>query len=292
MTTENGEQTSTEIQNQDTEAEQTSSATDTGGGDDEAAFAAGFASARGEPSDAEPEAREARGDDSTSDDGGDKGAKDAKDDDGAAPQSEFMTREQFDEALNAATAPLQAEIRRLNGRYGELNGKLSSGPRKITKEDLPKVAAEYPDLADVLVEDLSNLESSPAAAPGATAEQINELRDEFNERVLNLVSPGWKDTLQSPEYAGWLKTLPQERSEQILSSENPEDVVSSIREFSDWTGKQEAARKAAAAKAKRLAAAEPATKGGASPTERHAPLLDAEAAFEQGFKSVRSGGHR
>ena len=258
--------------------------------DREAAFSAGFASIRGDDS---GEAAQRRGQAEASD-----GGPEAET---AALAPTFITLEESDARLKRAIEEqnqvFQGEIRKIYGKHGELNGRLNDAakPRALTKENFKRVGEEFPEFAESLSQDLSEIITGGAIDQDAIANAIGKqfkadiqsVRDEMNENFLNVVAPGWATKITSKEFSTWLSGLSVDARTQIEESQDAFEVAENLKHYDAWTAAQHATEKVAADKAAILAAAVPATSGKNSAKAYQGDQHDAEAAFERGFRSVR-----
>lgn len=180
--------------------------------------------------------------------------------------------EALETAIQSAnpTKELDERERKIMGKIGDLNRTLTAlqqggGKRKITKEMLKRVDAEYRDLAPLLAEDLSEILDTPASA-GIDKEQLmkdveegskewrESLKKELTEStatlidervqngILNYLSPGWDKKIQSDEFGEFLDSLPSKERKEIEAATDPNQVVASVKRFDDWTAAQKAAK--------------------------------------------------
>ena len=242
--------------------------------DDDAAFEAGFAGVDPEP---KPTAEE------------------------IAKELEFAgyTETQIKELLGkvAEVDKLKEQQAKAFGSLGSLKqaiDNLKSQPRpqataiQLTKEKFAKLSKEFPELAEMLAEDLNGVLTGGASAPDpAQFEQIIEtqlntrlqpMQQQFEARVLTVMHPDWKQVVPSPEFAQWKQTLPPEVAQELDTSWNAEFIGSKLSEFKDWKTKTAEAQRN---KQRKLEAAI-TPKGGAAKV-----ALSENDAFIQGFKEAR-----
>lgn len=229
-----------------------------------------------------------------------------------------MTEEQWNAAVAKAVDAegMRGEIRKNFGQFGELkrsfddlSKKLAAGSpsaaRKITKEMLKRVNEELPGLGDALAQDLSDaLGSVEAAQEQAQAKAENQGKafdpDSFfksvvvpalqevearnNERAeLRIVKSVHRDfdtVVRSPDFAAWLKTLPEERQKEVRESNDGFVAADAVTEFKGYAEKQ---KKAKEQNKTRLEKALPAASAGgpSGPVSK-----DDEALFADGFKQA------
>ncbi len=223
----------------------------------------------------------------------------------AAAQADTpLTRAQLDEILAQERAAHQAELRKLHGRYGQLNGRIEDLAKRkgLTKEDLAALREEgWDDVADALGrnlpdkhEDLPPLEDAtddtPASQPARTSDAI-ELPPEVQDRYLDRLSPGWQTKINSDDFATWLRSLPANEAEAIADSQDPIRIADEIGRFDQWKSAADAraadAEKAERLKQRRLSGAAQLTRG--STTATIPAEEDEETAMLKGYASVRGG---
>ena len=197
-----------------------------------------------------------------------------------------------------ADAAAKADIRRLHGRIGSLNGVVAELRKTpvFTKESLADLRAEYPDIADMVGKHLPDTHTPPELptddAPPATtddddpsttgAEPIT-LPPEQQEYILEQVAPGWREKVTSEPFAAWLGAMPPGEREAIESSNDPRFVAETVKKFDTWTAAETARRETDAEKAARLEAATPPNTGAHAATPEP---QDEETWMNVGWKDV------
>ncbi|MGE0383419.1 MAG: hypothetical protein AB7N65_14215 [Vicinamibacterales bacterium] len=189
-------------------------------------------------------------------------------------------------------------IRRLDGRYGELNSRLTEPGEKVklTREQLKHVSETYSDeLADALAADLSEVLQVPKGS-GVSQEAIAPIVDErtkaivdaaladyadaMNRRFMTHLHRGWEGKTTSKDWTDYLASLPEADRTAVAQTTDPFELSDALTKFDGW----QAAR--AQANQQRLEEAIPATEGknGGAPT---ATQITEEDAMLAGFKAVR-----
>lgn len=201
------------------------------------------------------------------------------------------------------------EIRKVYGKFGELQGtlqRLQQGQtsRKFEAAALKRLNAEFPEIASMLAEDLSEIYSSAPAAetkPNDKADDkatsaadveariaasvdaaVAKVREETERKLLTVMHPDWLEVCKTPRFAEFLKTLPEADRTKYLESN---DAIVSAKAFALYKAWNPKPQKPSAKKQERLEAAITPAGGASIP----ATTLDDEAAFVSGFKSERSG---
>jgi len=314
--TPNEEQTQEQEQQQETTAEQQA--------DDDAALEAGFHLARGEEPPAEATASETdgktetdttaasgteAGDDAsgteTETQAGTEGAPGQASQQLLAGLTEDQIKDLFAKVpnLESRLAAYDAEIRKVHGKFGEINSKLQqAGVRKIGK--LSRLSEEFPEIAEMLAADLSDIltggsgglspeqsQAAEAAAAdrgktdeGAITEEkvqarINAAVSAVEEKLLTVMHADWKQVAASPEFMAWLTKLPKDDHDRYRYSD---DAVVAAEAFTKFKESRKSQKQPSARRQERLAQAIAPKGEGAAPVTQ-----DDDAAFELGFKSIR-----
>ena len=212
----------------------------------------------------------------------------------------------------------RAESRKNFGQIGDLNrtiqelkaqiaaGGSSASRKKLTAEALKRVNEELPGLGDALAQDLAEFLDSPAVqaeaekakdaaeAKGQTFDSeaffaqkigpaLQDMEARANERAeLRIVKTMHRDfetVVRSPEFAGWLGTLPPEEQTRIRESDDGFVAADAVTDFKAW---REKAKQQKQNKQARLEGAIPAK--GTAQTGHVSNDEDAE--FERGFKAA------
>lgn len=177
------------------------------------------------------------------------------------------------------------QINTLSGNLGGLKQQVEKlqarGVTKVTAESLKRLAAEYPDLAGAIAEDLSSILSAPSGTtlePEEVERRANELlTTEFTTKVnalerklLKVAHPDWVEVLRSAEFKAYQQTLPPADNAKLMESVDGELVADHITAFK--------ARKAAEKpKDQPKPAATPAPTGAPRKTSPRQELLEAAA---------------
>lgn len=207
------------------------------------------------------------------------------------------------------------EVRKVYGKIGELNRTLESlrQGRKLTAAQMKRLNTEFPEIAGMLAEDLSEIyaasdspvaqdaqqaasqQAQQAAAPAPQAPQQADIQKLISDSVTNavagisaqaerkalaLVHPGWEEIVQSPEFATWLQSLPAEQGRHYAESEDARIASEAIGLFKDATKAKTQVKQSKQARLERAVA----------PTGESAPApntIDDEQAFVLGFNSQR-----
>jgi len=213
---------------------------------------------------------------------------------------------QFDE-LEAKMTKLQDKtagtIGKLSQSIKEMQSKPSGGGIKVVKEQLKRLSADFPELAERLAEDLSEV-MAPAqgsAAAKLDPEEVNKVvqakLDEFkfqsDVQRLDTLHPDRLEILRSDAYKVWFGLQSPEAKDAVRTSRDVDFVSTAITAFKTWRDKNaqvsadgaEQATKAAKQRDKRLDDAIAPTKG--APADSAKRALTPEDEFNAGLKKVR-----
>lgn len=137
--------------------------------------------------------------------------------------NQLKQQQELAKRLNAAggEAPTAKELREAQG-----------SPKAM--EDLKR---DYPEFAEAMESALNArlsqveqlLHQQQPAQPAVSPDEINRLRAEFQVEVRH---PGWQNTVQTPEFRGWLTRQPRE-VQMLAASESPQDATRLLDIFSE-----------------------------------------------------------
>lgn len=191
------------------------------------------------------------------------------------------------------------------GKFGEVQRSINElkanpagQPLKLTTEKLKRLHAEYPEMAAILAEDLSEVLTAPAGTftkdevDRIVSEKLTEKSAEVELKLLTIAHPDWYENRHSPDFSIWLSTLPQNVSEAVQSSQDSTFLAKAFTGFKAWKGAAQEAKRAAdeAAAAAAKQKTEKRLEGGITPkgvTTPAPPLPTASSAMQAGFKKVR-----
>jgi hypothetical protein len=185
------------------------------------------------------------------------------------------TKEEIDAAL-AAIPKLQSALDRTNGTYGsrlaeqqklieELRNQkqqqveqVQSQVSKLSPESLKRLRAEFPELAEVLAEDLSEIIVPQSQADITTIKReydkrFDELRQtsekekvEMGRQMLEWLHPDWQEVAMyntneqgmitswnDPKFGYWLTTQPEDVQQEIINSDNAFKLAKHITKYKD-----------------------------------------------------------
>lgn len=209
-------------------------------------------------------------------------------DDVPAPEFVQLTKESHQQLLDGV-AQIDTIKAALEERFGKVFGTMGGLQRtlkqiqdatpsgqavELSNEDLKELAEDFPELTDKMLTGLNRAMSKlkgtgPAfdeAKMGTLIEsRVQKIREDSALEVMDLVSAGWRDTVNSPEYREWLAAQPADYQAKINDTWSPSLMQGSITKFKE----AQAAKPKASANARpdRFAAAVvPRGAGGHSPS--------------------------
>lgn len=237
----------------------------------DAAFEQGFDSARGIEAEPEPE----------------------------TPRIAGYTEDELRELLEDAK-----EVRKLREREAKVFGTLGSLKQAVDQlrqqapaapaavaitGQLKRLSAEYPEMAEMLTEDLKDALGSGSARVDTTSvervvgERLEQTSRTYEQKLLSVMHPDWRNVATSQEFAQWKGTLPPDELQVAESSWDALSVSEVLTKFKQWQ------RDATQSKQTRQARLEAAV---APKSNRAMPTGGAtdEDAFVAGFKRARGIG--
>ena len=225
-----------------------------------------------------------------------------------------LTEEQVTAALSRAGA-LQSTVDKMAGRLGNLMQQIEAlkaappttqAAQQSLNLKLEKLSGQFPELANLLREDLSDLQQTqvaspaPAAPVGLTQEQFDaalnarlagtteQLTEQMEVKILSIQHPDWLELIKTPQFALFRdNVLPAGVGAQLMASSDSAFISSKLTEFKEWRAKSQAPAAPTpvpAARKNRLAQAVIPNGDRSAP---RAPQTE-EDAFLAGFKNARA----
>lgn len=192
------------------------------------------------------------------------------------------------------------EVDRLKEREAKVFGTLGSLKQAIdamrnqqptatanfSKDRFKRLSAEFPEMAEMLAEDLSGI-ALPQQQAGldisAVQEVINErievVKRDQETKLLGMVHKDWRQVVQEPDFQVWKGSLAPEAQDVLDNGWDAELIAEGLTAFKEW--KTKAAQQKVSKQTRLEAAVAPKT------TARTAPIQTDDDAFSAGFNSVR-----
>lgn len=182
---------------------------------------------------------------------------------------------------------------RMFGKIGELQRTLnevqqrpSQAGVKLAAAQLKRLSAEYPDLAEALAQDLSEVSAPEAQAQpqidlDSYGQQItSQVQQQFETRLVEMIHPDWRETVKEPDFVIWKQGLPDDLRQGLDTSWDATFISQGLAAYKEWRDGQ---RVKAQSKKQRLeAAVQPS-----GVPQRQSAVADEADAFMAGFNSVR-----
>jgi hypothetical protein len=229
---------------------------------EEAAFAASVSGeeVRAENAPTDNDEQAADGDQYADDaNGDDEGNDDAQDGDDTDQDQEQPTEQEqlaamlaklpkIDELENMTTA----EIRKVHGKLGEINRAVlelqkSQGNSAVNLSGvkLKRLQEEYPELAELLTQDLSESGAGAQVAQPqvnfdeAVAKVREDLSKEMQTNLLTIQHRDWRGVIQSPAFAEWKQSLPEADQVELDNSWNASYLSEKLTAFKTWNAEKQ-----------------------------------------------------
>ena len=217
-----------------------------------------------------------------------------------------LTEEQIAAALGRS-ASLQGTVDKMAGRIGSLMQQIeqlraapptTAAGQQALDLKLEKLSGSFPELAELLREDLQGLRQGSSAPPAPAgisqeelAQQLAATANKFNEKlevkVLTIQHPDWFDLIRTPEFANFRdNVLPTGVGKQLMESEDSVFISGKLTEFKAWKERVSAPPAAPAPRQQNSRVS-----NAVLPTGRVAPVTGVateEDAFLSGFKNERA----
>ena len=153
---------------------------------------------------------------------------------------------------------------RLYGMVGSLKQELqkvasqpAQGGVRLSPEAFKRLRGEYPELAELLAQDLSEAMTSqsapaPTQAPAfdpSSLEQIlaqreqaivEQMNRQYEAKLLSMAHPDWRDVAQSTEFKLWKDMLPEDAKVMLDSSWDATVLAQGLNQFKRWREEQSA----------------------------------------------------
>lgn len=203
----------------------------------------------------------------------------------------------------AKVEDLAQQLRKANGKIGELNGRMQSPPpapaAAPTPAPAPELTAElqqfeqdYPDVAKYIHARYGSVQPQTLVAPLAQPQQPvatgaapvpAELDPAAIElAVMDRMHKGWREKVQSPEFNVWLAAQEEQAQEAFAKADTADGLAAVIGQYEQFTTARAGAAEKAARGQQRLKAA--VTPSGNAPRPQSAP--SEEEAFQAAFQAT------
>lgn len=195
--------------------------------------------------------------------------------------------------FDSLKADLEKTRSTLYGRFGELQRTIKelkarpSGAPNLNGASLKRLSSEYPELAELLQQDLSELSTGGddvvSKITPIVEDRINSVRENIEQknelRILDILQPNWRDLAKSPDFAIWKSGLEDDVRKEIETTWDASFLATGFNEFQKWMNSKQ--DRASTRKARLEQAVQPSN----VPSKTGAP--DEMDAFIAGFNAVR-----
>jgi len=137
------------------------------------------------------------------------------------------------------------------GKFGELQRTINElkerpagAPTKVTGAALKRLTENFPELAEMLAEDLSELSigSSTNNADSAAIEarfdqRLEEINRANEQKLLAMKHRDWRTTVKSDDFVLWKNTLPAEHRTELDNSWDALYISENLDAFKEWKSK-------------------------------------------------------
>lgn len=187
--------------------------------------------------------------------------------------------------LKASEAKLFGTLGSMKQAIDAMRTQQPTATAQFSKERFKRLHAEFPEMAEMLAEDLSGI-SLPqqagldiSAVEGVINERIEAVKRDQATKLLGVVHRDWRQVVQEPEFETWKGSLAPEAQDVLDNGWDAELIAEGLTAFKEW--KTKAAQTKVSKQSRLEAAVAPKT------TARVAPVQTDEDAFLQGFKEAR-----
>jgi hypothetical protein len=150
--------------------------------------------------------------------------------------------------LNERSELTATQLRQVQGKLGEINRVIqdlknnpaATEPVKIDKAAFKKLGEEFPEIAEMLAEDLAgiSLQTNRAEQPDITpvveakmAEARAEMQQQLEIRLLTMQHRDWRTVVKTQGFQEWVATLPAEDQEKLNNSWEAEYIGDKLTEY-------------------------------------------------------------
>jgi hypothetical protein len=145
----------------------------------------------------------------------------------------------------------EKEIRQIHGKFGEVNRALQelksnsgSSPVRVTKDQFKRLNEEFPEIAEMLAEDLAGI--SLQSNGGVNAESIQpfvntevakvreELTRTMNTNLLTIQHRDWASVYSSADFNSWKGSLATDEQQKLDNSWDAMYLGEQLTKFKTW----------------------------------------------------------
>jgi hypothetical protein len=147
----------------------------------------------------------------------------------------------------------QAEIRKVHGKIGEINrivqdiqkNQGNNAGVNLSGVKLKRLQEEYPELAELLSQDLSESGNTTSTTQTANfGEEVAKVREDLSKEMqanlLTIQHRDWHEVIQSPDFAAWKQTLPEADQNVLDNSWNAIELGEKLTQFKSYSSQRQA----------------------------------------------------
>jgi hypothetical protein len=161
---------------------------------------------------------------------------------------------------------------------------------KVTKESLKRLSEAFPEMAEMIAEDLSSALQGTGSAPSFDPKQYEQMVEQrvssmqqnmqrqMETKLLSVTHPDWQTVVPTDEFKSWAMSLPDAEKRELATSWDSGFISRKLSEYKSWKDKTVA--QSTASKRSRLEQAI-TPKGSVAPQ-----TATEEDAFMAGFKAA------
>jgi hypothetical protein len=191
-------------------------------------------------------------------------------------------------------ALIEQNNQKMYGKLGEYQKKINElkqvSTAKIGKDSLKRLSAEFPDLAELLADDLA--EAIQASPSGLDQDHVDNLvnqrmvtaQQEMEKKLIAIAHRDWKQVLTSDDWKAWVSTQAAERKAEIETTWDSAILADAISDYKN--AKNASAEKAAQTQQRRANKLERNVMPNGVPASGPMRLPD-ERGLSAGFNKVR-----
>lgn len=199
---------------------------------------------------------------------------------------DLLSKFQEVDRLKASEAKLFGTLGSMKQAIDAMRSQQPTATAKYSKEGFKRLSAEFPEMAEMLAEDLSGF-SLPqqqagldiSAVQNVINERIEVVKRDQETKLLGMVHKDWRHVVQEPEFQTWKGSLAPEAQDVLDNGWDAELIADGLTAFKEW--KSKTAQSKVSKQSRLEAAVAPKT------TARTAPVQTDDDAFSAGFNSVR-----
>lgn len=150
---------------------------------------------------------------------------------------------------------IKDQLAKAHGKIGELNRTIqesaksaqqqpTSGFNPSPAEDEDDLGAAYPELAELAERRAKKVVADALAAKGdapdvqaIVSQATAEIRREMELRLMDVMTPGWKDVVSSDDFKAWEAVQPDPVRQMFASTESAAELSAIVTGFKEWSAR-------------------------------------------------------